>query len=143
MPDFLKHLFNKHDGEARLFGPAGWVPLEEDVRQPRFWSYQFARTYLTRGWLWERPSSAWLTWEDVHWVLDENDDRTLLIRRVRAATGAPHYFIRSGIFTTLPDVMFHGLEQECTAYEAYKLYMDLPIFVHRRTKPTRKAPRWR
>ena len=37
VPDFLKHLFNKHDGEARLIGEAAWVPLDGDVRNQATW----------------------------------------------------------------------------------------------------------
>ena len=50
IPDFLKHLFNKHDGEARLIEEGDWMPLEdEDVRHPAFWSSQFARTEAPRA----------------------------------------------------------------------------------------------
>ena len=57
IPDFLKHLFNKHDGEARLIEEGDWMPLDEDVCHPAFWSSQFARTEASRHWLfnWRPP----------------------------------------------------------------------------------------
>ena len=101
VPDFLKHLFNKHDGEARLFGEASCIPLAADVREPCFWSYQLARTSETRQWLAERETLSppqKLTIGQVHWVLDQQrGGSTLLIHRVRdAASGATRFLIRSG-----------------------------------------------
>ncbi len=47
LPDFLKHVCNKHDGEARLIVEGDWarMPADVDVRDPALWSPQFvART---------------------------------------------------------------------------------------------------
>ena len=44
IPKFLRHLFTKHDGEARLIGGTSWTPMATDACNPKFWSYQFART---------------------------------------------------------------------------------------------------
>ena len=82
-------MFSKHDGEARLIGETSWTRLEGDVRDPQFWSYQFATTEATRRWLARRDPERRLTWEDARWILDQGDGRTLLIKRVRAAPGAP------------------------------------------------------
>ena len=139
VPDFLKHLCTKHNGEARLFGEASWIPLTADVCEPAFWSYQFARTNASRRWLAEREAKAplngraeKLSIEEVHWLLDEGGGRTLLIRRVRAASGAARFLIRTGGVVTLPEILFLGMEV-CSVYDMYKLYMDLPIFCHKRT----------
>ena len=73
VPQFLKHLCDTHNGEARLFGETSWTPLRGPVCHPRLWSYQFARNQRTRQWLAERSArdeNQWLTLEEVHWVLD-------------------------------------------------------------------------
>ena len=136
--DFLKHLFNKHDGEARLI-QGDWRPFgdEVDVRLPAFWSPQFARTDATRRWLSQHPDKR-LTWAEVDWVLDQRGGQTLLIRRAAAASGAG-FEIRSGKVVTLAEMFYHGSET-CTAYDIYKLYMDLPIFIHKH-KRQKKRPR--
>ena len=137
IPDFLKHLFNKHDGEARLIEEGDWLPLARDVRKPAFWSPQFARTDASRRWLSQHPNK-WLTWAEVNWVLDERGGRTLLIRRAAAASGAD-FEIRSGKVVTLAEMFYHGSET-CTAYDIYKLYMDLPVFIHKHKRQS-KRPR--
>ena len=72
--------------------------------------------------------------EDINWVLDQRGGQTLLIRRAGAASGAPKFEIRSGKVVTLAEMFYYGSEV-CTAYDIYKLYMDLPIFAHKQVKP--------
>ena len=137
VPDFLKHLFAKHDGEARLVGGATWTPLREDVRNPKFWSCHFARTAETRQWLahhCREDPAQWLTWEEVQWLLDEHDGQTLLIRRDTCCDGGARFYFRTGIVVSLPEMMFHGLACKCTCFDVYKLYVDLPIVVHKRDR---------
>ena len=141
IPDFLKHLFNKHDGEARLIEEGDWMPLaDEDVCHPAFWSSQFARTDASRRWLfWRDYPDEWLTMAQVNWVLDQRGGQTLLIRRAGAASGAPtwgkpKFEIRSGKVVTLAEMFYCGAGESCVAYDIYKLYMDLPIFIHRRQR---------
>ena len=120
--------------------------MATDVRHPKFWSYQFARTSEMRRWLYRRTEnpdkcSKWLRIGEVHWVLDEEEDQTLLIRRVRvAASSAARFEVRTGRVATLAEVMFHGLQQRCTCYDVYKLYMALPIVIHKRAHPETGAP---
>ena len=147
VPDFLKHLCTKHNGEARLFGEASWIPLTADVCEPAFWSYQFARTNASRRWLAEREAKAplngraeKLSIEEVHWLLDEGGGSTLLIRRVRAVSGVAHFLIRTGRVVTLPQILFLGMEV-CSVYDMYKWYMDLPIFWDKRTHSKNKRQR--
>ena len=146
VPDFLKHLFTKHDGEARLLGETSWTSLLGDVRHPWLWAYQFATTQETRRWLANRQDpNEWLTIEQVHWVLDAGDGRTLLIRRERAASGASRFLFRCGNVVTLPQMMYWGFPL-CTCYDVYKFYVDLPIIIHKRCHPgqkktSRKRPR--
>ena len=140
IPDFLKHLFNKHDGEARLIQEGVWENLDESiVRNPVFWSSQFARTDESERWLSyelsRRRHDQWLTMREVDWVLAENDSRTLLIRKTCAASGAPgdsEFQIRTGTVVTLAEMFYYGSgHRACTAYDIYKLYMDLPMFIHK------------
>ena len=134
VPKFLKHLCDKHNGEARLFGETSWTLLRGDVRQPRLWSHQFARTPATRKWLAQRSArheNKWLTLAEVHWVLDQCDGRTTLIRKERAASGAWRFLIRTGQVATLAQMLFHGAPW-CTCYDVYKLYASFEIVVHRR-----------
>jgi len=130
VPDFLKHLFAKHDGEARLIGDVLWIPMREDVCNPEFWSLQFARTDATRAWLARRDPDKRMLLENVHWILDQGGGRTQLIRRGHAESVA-QFYIRSGTVVTLPEMMYHA-EGYCTCYDVYKLYVDLPIVVHKR-----------
>ena len=146
IPDFLKHLFNTHDGDAILIEEGDWMPLEDDVRHPAFWSSQFARTDASRRWLFcrDRPDE-WLTMAEVNWVLDQRGGQTLLIRRAGAASGArpwraPQFEIRSGKVVALAEMFYYGSEEKCTAYDIYKLYMDLPIFIHKHKRQS-KRPR--
>ena len=136
IPEFLKHLFNKHDGEARLIEEGDWMPLDDDcVRHPAFWKSQFAKTDASQRWLFERESQdEELTMEEVNWVLDQRGGQTLLIRRAGAASGAHKFEIRTGKVVALAQMFYCGSEVECTAYDIYKLYMDLPIFIHKRRR---------
>ena len=144
IPEFLKHLFNKHDGEARLI-QGDWRPFGDkvDVRLPEFWSPQFARTDDSRRWLAARNPNTGLTFEDVNWVLDQKGGETLLIRRKWAAAAASgaRFEIRSGRVVTLAEMFYYGSEL-CTAYDIYKHYMDLPIFIHKhKRQSSRQRPR--
>ena len=85
------------------------------------------------------PPDEWLTMAEVNWVLDQRGGQTLLIRRAGAASGAPtwrapKFEIRSGTVVALAEMFYYGSEELCTAYDIYKLYMDLPIFIHKRQR---------
>ena len=151
IPRFLRHLFTKHDGEARLIGGTSWTPMmTTHVCNPKFWSYQFARTGETRKWQYrKKPDNKLINGlriGEVHWVLDQGEGQTLLIRRVpaAAASGAALFEVRTGRVATLAQMMFHGLNERCTCYDVYKFYMALPIVVHKRHHPqtsVRSRPR--
>ena len=115
------------------------MPLEDDcVRHPAFWKSQFAKTDASQRWLARRESpDECLTMEEVSWVLDQRGGQTRLIRRAGAASGAPMFEIRTGKVVTLAQMSYYGSEVTCTAYDIYKLHMDLPIFIpkHRRQRP--------
>ena len=65
VPGFLKHLVNRHEGEARLIGEAAWAPLQADVCNPAFWPCYFARTDRSRRWLARWNPTEWLSLQDV------------------------------------------------------------------------------
>ena len=154
VPEFLKHLFNKHDGEVRLIQDFGWKRLDPvHALHPRFWHPQFARTAEARIWLsTRRDSDQSLTWRQAGWVLDTDGGQTTLLRRApappcsrSAASGARAPWqeafdveIRVGHVVTLAHLFYLGA-QFCSAYDMYKLYMDLPIFVHRQRRKSNEA----
>ena len=97
IPEFLNHLFNRRDGEARLIEEGDWMPLgNASVLHPAFWKSQFAKTNASQRWLFRRHyPDDWLTMAEVNWVLDQRGGQTLLIRRAGAASGAPRFEIRT------------------------------------------------
>ncbi len=136
VPDFLKHICNKHDGEARLLQRGEvWSPLAPniDVRDIAFWHQQFVEEEESREWLAERdPADKLLSWDNVAWVLRLNNDQTLLIRRTSVDSASTtkrwQYDIRRGRAVTLAQMYFEGREL-CAAFDIYKLYLDLPLFI--------------
>ncbi len=151
VPDFLKHICNKHDGEARLIAEGPWMcmPADVDVRDPAFWSPQFARTPESRHWLAKRllrwrSRDLLLNMEEVDWVLSQRSWQTLLIRKDKAVSGAPVFQIRTGTVVTLAEMYYYGVDL-CTAFDIYKLYLDLPLFIHKISHPEkrRRVVGWR
>ena len=143
VPDFLKHLFTKHDGEVRLIQDNGWKRLEPaHALHPRFWHSQFSRSLDARVWLSNRKPDQPITWSQAAWVLDQDGGQTTLLRRApaSAASGARPPWqedfpmeLRVGQVVTLAHLFFLGAGF-CSAYDMYKLYMDLPLLVHRRMR---------
>ena len=64
-------------------------------------------------------------------MLGQRGGHMLLIRRAGAASGAPRFEIRTGKVVALARMIYYGSEEQCTAYDIYKLHMDLPIFIHK------------
>ena len=118
------------------------MPLEtECVRHPSFWSSQFARTDASRRWLVRRRSPAErLTWEEVIWVLGQRGGHTLLFRRAGGASGALNFEIRSGKVVSIAEMFYYGSDW-CTACDICKLYLHLPIVIHRRQRPVSRRRR--
>ena len=133
LPDFLKRICNKHDGEARLLRRK-WVPmaLPVDVCNPAFWSAQFATTQeASRQRLAGRSARARLSSLDVDWLFNVgNNQTTVVLFRSVAASGAARYNIVAGNAVALAQMYFRG-EELRTACDIYKLYMDFPILVHK------------
>jgi len=142
-----------HDGEARIVVDEGYerIPDGVDVHDMKFWQYQFARSAEVRNWLhWrmvkkiEKP----LTDRDILWILEEEQDRTLLLRwvarrRNQASGGVRRledgeWQIRKGNYITLADLFRFGARQ-VTCFHLYRMYQSLDIYIHRRNHPG--APR--
>ena len=138
VPDFLKHICNKHDGEVKLLQRGDvWLPLapDIDVRDIAFWHQQFVEDEKSREWLADRPPEMkQLSWNNVDWVLRQNKNQTLLIRRTSVDSASTtrrwQYDIRRGTAVTLAQMYFVG-QDLCTAFDIYKLYVDLPVFIRR------------
>ena len=105
LSDFLNHVCNCRDGEARLidgrYGEACfWRPLDEsviDICSPSLRRYQFASNERTRAWLRFRDEDParrdqLLGLTDVRWTLGEEGWRTTHIRREVGASGAAAFF---------------------------------------------------
>ena len=146
LPSFLKHLFNKHDGELRVIREAGWrrVP-NEFAGHPRFWHPQFARTEDLRRTLYWRQQyhkgNGWLYWGEIEDIFREQPHgQTTLLRGAYDASGALFQVdMRMAQVVTLPQMFFLG-SKYCTAYDIYKHYMDLPVIIH---KHKRENKTWR
>ena len=85
IPEALVHEARRGGGEARLIGGTSWTPMmTTHVCNPKFWSYQFARTGETRKWQYrKKPDNKLINGlriGEVHWVLDQGEGQTLLIR---------------------------------------------------------------
>ncbi len=134
LPDFLKHICDdEHGGEVRLLR-RNWAPLPRDVdvrNPPAFWSPEFMREEESRRWLKGRGAAQWLTWADVNWVSSQNLDKTLLICKCVAASGAHTFSIRAGTAATLAQMHHYG-EQLRTACDICRLYMDMPVLICKR-----------
>ena len=72
---------------------------------------------------------------EVNWVLGQRGGQPLLIRRAGAAAGAPTFEIRSGLVATLAEMFYDGSAKRCTARDIDTVYLDLPLFTHRRRRP--------
>ncbi len=99
---FLKHIWNKHDGEARPLRKK-WAPtaLDVDVCNPAFWSSQFMAEDETQQWLAARGKTP------------------VLSRCNQAASGAFRCAIRAGPAVALAQMYYYG-EPMCTAFDVYK-----------------------
>ncbi len=74
--EYLKHMLNKHDGEARLVGDPSWEEFPASGGppfEPRFWHCQYMKDPETRKYMQSRTWEAWaqdrLTVSDAKWIL--------------------------------------------------------------------------
>ena len=141
--DYIKHILNSVDGEARLFGHWRWVPLTfpasgGSVREACYWHYQFATTTQARAYLFHRSleesTDNDLSDEDIDWIMEEEGNRTTLLKREpgNPASGGPaQWYIKEGNFITLAEMFWKGLHL-VSAFDAYKTYQSLPVLIYKR-----------
>ena len=147
--DYVKHIVNKHDGEARFVGDAGLEPFpasggdDVHVYKACFWHYQFATTRETRGWLYERSQEedwcdADLPDRHINWVARRSEEQNQTTLRKWSDTPAPGgWNIRTGNYITLAELFYYGgYVSNCTCLDLYRLYLSLPIFIHKRAHST-------
>ncbi len=107
-----------------------------------FWHYQFATTPKTRGWLYERAQEDWcdadLTDRHINWVASQSEEQNQTTLMKWSDTPAPGgWKIRTGNYVTLAELFYFGcFISNCTCFELYRLYLSLPIFIHKRAHST-------
>ena len=138
--EHLKHLLNKHDGEARFVGDWRWVPFplcEEDIRKACFWDYQFATSAEARKWLYWRSQEEWrdedLTSREIKWILEqeENNQTSLIKWEDNSASGETHWRIVEGNCITLGELFAFG-RNVSSCYDLYRKYLTLSVFVRKK-----------
>ena len=142
--EYVKHILNNHDGEARFVGDTGWTRLPDDaVRKACFWHYQFAKKPETRRWLYDRSEENGaeedLTDFEIDWIMEVEAMETTVLRM-----SSNEFFIRTGNYITLAE-LFHYGGNLCSCYDLYRTYLSLPIFIHKRKHSSSHTPdaRWR
>ena len=148
--DYVKHIVNKHDGDARFVGDAGWEPFpasggdDVHVYKACFWHYQFATTRETRRWLYGKSQEedlcdADLRDSDINWIArrSEEQNETTLMKWSEPQAPGGQWSIRTGNYITLAELFYYGgYVSNCTCFELYRLYLSLPIFIHKRAHST-------
>ena len=141
--DYVKHILNKHDGEARQFGEASWVEVSppasggEWLHRARFWHYQFATeaetpTWLLHGSLTPAEAVKDLTQAAIDWIMStEGDNTTLLKRTPDPASGGFRWSIKKGYFITLAELFSFG-QEIITCYHLYDMCMSWLMYLYRR-----------
>ena len=116
--DYVKHLLNAHEGEARFVGDEGWYdfPASGEVQpwNARFWSYQFVQTHDTRKYLYDRSqeddSEADLTWAEIRWIMQVVGGETKILKwLVDPASGGHCWYMKCGNYITLAEVFHQGV----------------------------------
>ena len=84
----------------------------------------------------QRKADALLSMEEVNWVLSGRGNKTLLIRKRAAASGAPGFRTRTGTVATPAQMHYYGVDLRAAFFDVYSSYIDLlQIFIHRRIRP--------
>ena len=112
--DYLKHILEAHDGEARLIGDGDdWTPFPVsdgvDVSNPCFWHHQFAKNREVRGWLYQRQHGQWreypfTSWE-IEWVMEKERKATTLLK-FTPENETTQWWIRKGKYISLVELLF-------------------------------------
>ena len=149
--DYVKHLLNAHEGEARFVGESdSWeeFPASGGGRHWNaiYWSYQFVRTMEVRKYLYERSLDEWrntlgLSDYDINWIMALENNETTVLKRVynRASGGWWRWYIRRGHYVTLSEVFNLGCHL-VSCYDLYCTYRSLQIWIHKRVHSVSNTP---
>ena len=148
--DYVKHLLNAHEGEARFVGESdSWVEFPASGGGQHcnaiYWSYQFARTKEVRKYLYERSleerRNTDLSDADINWIMALENNETAVLKRVynRASGGRWRWYIRRGHYVTLSEVFNLGCHL-VSCYDLYTTYRSLQIWIHRRVHSVSNTP---
>ena len=147
--DYVKHILNLHEGEAKLIEDWGWQEFDPDyvggISQECFWQVQFCRTQRARSLLRRRPEAAAnLVDEDIDLIMDaEKNELTMLRCEPRAgerpSSGGTRWFIRTGKIVTLAQVFAAG-KKPCTCFDLYGYYNLFPTIIFKRKHSRSQAP---
>ena len=142
--DWVKHLLNMHDGEVRFVETPWWetVEMTRDLNHSRYWHAQTMRHDTTADWCFYnhggglKKGSTWkdtfLKWEDVYWILEKEDNETLLMKYCPATGGRPaSWQIRQGNYITLGELFVLGVDR-CSCWDLYRTYTSLEIFIRKK-----------
>ena len=70
-----------------------------------------------------------LTWQEIDWIMREEDDETFLIRHnADSVYGEARYSIRAGNYITLAELFIMG-DDELSCLDLYSTYVSLPTFI--------------
>ena len=152
--ELTRNILTLHDGEARIVIDRGFEPFpaDVDIRNARFWHYQFAKKNRVREWLYTRSDvqrkPGPLTDGEIKWILDQEENETLLLRwtpppwpRSNQASGwQPRleegtWEIRAGNYITLTELFTFGA-RDVTCFDLYKMYLGMDYYIFRRKHST-------
>ena len=148
--DYVKHLLNAHEGEARFVGDLDtWEEFPVSGGRQHwnacYWSYQFARTKETRKWLFERSQEAWgetdLSDAQINWIMERENNETTVLKRVYnpASGGWWRWYIRRGNYVTLSEVFDLGC-RIVSCYDLYCTYRSCEVWIHKRQHSVSNTP---
>ena len=99
-----------------------------------FGTTSFATKTKARKWLHDKSidvnqKDGDLTWQDIEWIMREEDDETFLIRyNADSGYGEARYSIRVGNSITLAELFIMG-DDELSCVDLYSTYVSLPTFI--------------
>ena len=142
--EFVKHLLNLHDREVRFVEEPWWeiVEMTSVLNHTRYWHAQTMRYETTSDWCFfnhggglkkgHPRKDTFLKWKDVYWILEKEDNETLLMNYCPATGGRPaSWQIRQGNYITLGELFVFGARR-CFCWDLYRAYTALEIFIHKK-----------
>ena len=134
----VKHILQKHAGEARLVGDPWWEGLRpwHCHRKPGFWHYQFMPNEESRAYLLRRNAGS-RRWDDLDdYEIDEImrlvSDKTLVLKREwNHKSRCWDWRLIQGKYITLGEWFWFG-SHKLSCFDLYHMYISLPRFIEKR-----------